>query len=211
MSHVFVAIDPSFARMGVAIKRPPLDGAIDNEAVKWYALTSGAAALDEANGIPAQSIQDMFFRANRVVTSLFTLFGTFSNRYPAGTLWNVIVEMPPTQGRYAAGMGILYGVLMSRFCGHVGVTSGLWHVDCCSPMAVKSILGSKKASKTDSVNLAQRIGKVYGLSWSVLPHDAAEAIIMLQILLARVSCLPVEMTNVLPLTKMAGLTLRRQL
>lgn len=95
-----------------------------------------------------------------------------------------IIETPPPYSQYAAGLYMNFGFLLKELKMVYGVHSPL-EVHGASSMAIKSLLGSIKAKKKDSVVKACKFLDVFGFTYGRVNADQADAINVLFIYLLK--------------------------
>lgn len=154
-----VAIDPSLTSSGIAVKNP--NGTISYTRVKF-------------DDIIGSSIANTLSRA---IAMSERICGVFHGQF--GKPGKLLIETPPPRSWYSAGLYMLFGLVVRR----LKDTYPDLEIYGVSPMAIKSVLGSKKAKKSESVVLAKEVLLFRNSVVDKIGQDVAEAIILLEILM----------------------------
>lgn len=154
---LYLAIDPSFKGFGVAASYGGHD--------RTFELSVEG------------SVKDSALLAGHVFELMGKLWKEYLSLLPGNLRVVAIIEMPPPRSLFSSGLFFLVGGLIM----YLKKTYSDIEIYGTSSMTIKSIHGSRKASKVDSVALAQRWAREQGCSevFPGLSHNRADAFILL--------------------------------
>lgn len=162
----YLAIDPSFRRTGVSI--------LDGHDINIFRVSVKLGKKDFSN----------LFRWSRYIT--FEIDRKTVATSGVNRIDNTLIELPFVGGEFSTGLFMLDGLILDR-C--IAKSDKVYRTDT---QYVKKVLGSKNASKSDSVGWAKSVFPVFkDLGYNIkiegqLSHDEAESFIFLCSLIVKV-------------------------
>lgn len=175
MADIYVGIDPSLSSTGVSIYRPTT---VDMAArFVWSTLSPGEKMADH-------SIPSVYKRCLHQSLSVLSFLGSqgVANDFQPGL--HIIIELPPPNAAYSAGLCMYVGLLFH----HIQRAYPEAVIYGTSAMAIKSMLGSRAAKKSEAVDFV--VAKLFEVGYPsnlVVQSDAADSLMILFLLLRHLS------------------------
>lgn len=159
--------------------RVALDPALVKTGISWYYGDRVHHIKVVAEGNVGGRISDTYRAAEYMTNEIMRIISTFNS----GEL-DILIETPPPNSQYSAGLYLLHGLLYHKLMQHGEDSFTKVRLTGCSPMAIRSALADKKATKGDAVEKAKQLLKSLDPAYSLktrLASDEADAIILLAI------------------------------